>query len=101
MNEIETNINYEVVLAWKSRAGKTAVSSFDVQFVKTTPQKADGIVVKVNKFIDGGITNHVKRVEDLHELMKKEVLALIGEEIEIHKESLFDYEANWIRNPLS
>ena len=101
MSEIEINRDYEVCLAWKSRTGKNAVSSFEVHFIKALPQKPDGIVVKVNKFIDGGITNHVKRVEDLPELMKKEVLALIGEKIEIYKESLFDYEANWIRNPLS
>ena len=101
MSALEISRDYEICLTWKSRDGKNAVSSFEVQFVETIPQKTDGIVVKVTKFIIGGIANHVKRVEELPELMKKEVLALIGKKVEVHKESLFDDEANWIKNPLS
>ena len=101
MREVDNNRIYEVNMAWKSRLDRTVVSSFEVQVIENIPGIPDGIVVKIKKFIHGSDTHKVTSVEDLPKLMKEEVLALISGKVEIHRDSLDDYDINYVRNPLS
>ncbi len=100
MRQLSSTKSHEVFLAWKSRMDKTVTATFEVKVVDTISGKPGGIVVVVKRFVEGGDTHNVLDVEDLPEIMKEEVVAILDEKLEIHEDALDDDEVTYIRNPL-